>query len=120
MKSITPKNIRTILLSFGLLISAGSALHAQNLSVKGKVTNEKSEAVPNISVLVKGTATGATTDDNGDYLLKVPDSNSVLVFSSIGYESQEAKVGSRSTVNIVLKTAEAGKLSEVVVVGYGT
>lgn len=120
MKNFPFKKTKRFFLSFVLLFYAGVTLNAQNVFVKGHVANERSEAVPNISVLVKGTANGATTDDNGDYLIKVPDSNTVLTFSSIGYETQEVKVGNQSTINIVLKTAEAGKLSEVVVVGYGT
>ncbi|WP_240743263.1 SusC/RagA family TonB-linked outer membrane protein [Ilyomonas limi] len=93
---------------------------AQSVTVRGKVTNEKSEAVPNISVLVKGTRNGVTTDDNGNFVITVPNSNSTLVFSSIGYQSQEVPVGNQSTINVVLKAAEAGQLDAVVVVGYGT
>jgi hypothetical protein len=87
---------------------------------KAGFLNEKSEAVPNISVLLKGTTTGATTDEKGDYSLQVKDSSSVLTFSSIGYEPLEEKVGGRSTINITLKSAAAGNLADVVVVGYGT
>lgn len=119
MKKSALKKMKTILLLLGLFISAETTLHAQNTTVKGKVINDKSESVPNITILVKGTTNGATTDENGDYLIKVPDSTATLVFSSIGYETQEVKVGSQSTVNVTLITAEAGKLSEVVVVGYG-
>ncbi|HEX5151020.1 MAG TPA: TonB-dependent receptor [Parafilimonas sp.] len=119
-KNFILKKMKIILSLFLLLIFAKTGLNAQNLVVKGKVLNDKSEAVPNISVLVKGTTNGATTDENGDYLLKVADSSSVLTFSSIGYETMEEKVGARSTINVTLKTAEAGKLSEVVVVGYGS
>ena len=93
---------------------------AQSLSVKGRVTNEKNEAVPNISVLIKGTKNGTTTDDNGNYVIPVPGSNSTLVFSSIGYQTQEIAVGGQSTINVVLKASEAGQLDAVVVVGYGT
>jgi len=121
MKNFTLKKMKTVLLLLGLFISASATLHAQNnITVTGTVTNEKSEPVPNISILVKGTNNGATTDEKGNYLLKVADSNAVLTFSSIGYEIQEAKVGNQSTINITLKSGEAGKLTDVVVVGYGT
>ena len=119
MKHFKLKTTKAILLVFVLLIYTSTTLHAQN-SVKGRVLNEKSEAIPNISILLKGTNTGATTDENGNYLIKVSDSNAVLIFSSIGYELQEVKVGSQSTINITLKSGEAGKLTDVVVVGYGT
>jgi TonB-linked SusC/RagA family outer membrane protein len=101
-------------------IGISAVVLAQSVTVKGRVTNEKNEAVPNITVLVKGTKTGATTDDNGNYVITVPGSNSTLVFSSIGYQSQEVIVGNQSTINLVLKAGEAGQLDAVVVVGYGT
>lgn len=120
MKKNALKKMKTILLLLGLFISAETTLQAQNTTVRGKVVNDKAEAVPNISILVKGSTNGATTDENGNYLISVPDTSAVLSFSSIGYEPQEIKVGGQSTINVSLKTAEAGKLSEVVVVGYGS
>ncbi len=120
MKNFTLKTTKVILLVFVLLVYTGAKLQAQNLFVKGKVTNEKSETIPNISILVKGTTNGATTNDNGDYIIKVSDSNAVLVYSAIGFESQQAKVGNKSTIDIILKAGEAGNLSDVVVVGYGS
>src|SRR5436309_10448498 len=110
------KIILVLLLLFGL---ASISSFAQSKSVRGRVTNEKSEPVPNITILVKGTTNGTTTDENGDFLIKVPNNTSVLVFSSIGYESQELTVGTQSTINVTLKAGEASKLNEVVVVGYG-
>ena len=119
MMNSLQNRIRMVSVWLFLLMIASSAVHAQSLSVKGKVTNEKSEAVPNISITVKGTTNGTTTDENGNFLIKVPSKNSVLVFSSIGFEAQEVTVNSQSTINVVLKAGEAGKLNEVVVVGYG-
>jgi TonB-dependent starch-binding outer membrane protein SusC len=118
MKKFTPLKFRFIASVIFLTAFITNAVNAQ--TIRGKVTNEKSEPVPNITVLVKGTTTGATTDDNGDYLIKVPDTSAILTYSSIGFESQQVKVGNRTTINVALKTAEAGKLSEVIVVGYGT
>jgi TonB-linked SusC/RagA family outer membrane protein len=112
--------VKNAVLFMLLFIGIHTIALAQSVTVKGKVTNEKNEAVPNITVLVKGTKTGATTDENGTYLINVPSSNSTLVFSSIGYQSQEVAVGNQSTINVVLKAAEAGQLDAVVVVGYGT
>ncbi len=110
------KNI-FILLLVTLFIT--STLYAQSVSVRGRVTNEKAEPVPHITVLVKDTHNGTTTDENGEFLIKVPDSKSVLQFSAIGYDSQELTVGNQSTINVTLKAGEANKLNEVVVVGYG-
>ncbi len=120
MKNFILKRMKALPILLLLFITTASTTYAQSTSVKGKVTNEKSEAVPNISILVKGTSKGTTTDENGNFLLTVPNSNSVLVFSSIGFETQEITVGTQSTINVILKAGEASKLNEVVVVGYGT
>src|SRR5690606_30773619 len=70
------------------------------------------------SILVKGTATGIATDLAGRYVISVP-KEATLVFSFIGYETQEVQIGSRSVIDIILM-ADLGSLEEVVVVGYGT
>lgn len=87
--------------------------------ISGVVTDEAGAALPGVSVLLKGTVRGTTTNASGQYQLSVPDGGVVLVFSFVGYESQELAVGSRTTVNISLKT-DTKSLNEVVVVGYGT
>jgi len=88
-------------------------------SVSGVVTDATDGSpLPGVNVLVKGTNVGTTTDAAGAYKLVVPDDNSVLIFSFIGYITQEVTVNARSTVDVVLK-ADAKELSEVVVVGYG-
>ncbi len=87
-------------------------------NVKGRVNDEKGEGLPGVSVLVKGTQRGATTNTNGEFSLVAPDENSVLIFSYVGYLPQEVVVGSQTTINISLK-ADLKTLSEVVVVGYG-
>jgi TonB-linked SusC/RagA family outer membrane protein len=87
------------------------------LRVTGKVTDSQTgEALPGVSVRIKESADGTVTDVNGGYALEANE-NSTLVFSFIGYQSQEATV-SGSTLNIVLKADQAA-LKEVVVVGYG-
>lgn len=96
--------------------SAGKILEQK---VSGKVTDaEKGEALPGVSILIKGTQKGTTTDANGDYTLTVVDSKAVLVFSIVGYEPQEVVVGNRSTINVGMQT-DTKTLGEVVVVGYG-
>lgn len=88
-------------------------------AVKGKVTdNATGEALPGVSVKVKGSTTGTVTDLNGNFTIEAP-AGSTLVFSYIGYNPIEAVVGGRTTLNIKLK-ASPNNLSEVVVVGYGT
>ncbi|TDE10506.1 SusC/RagA family TonB-linked outer membrane protein [Dyadobacter psychrotolerans] len=90
-----------------------------DLNISGKVTDEKGDGLPGVSIIVKGTQTGSTTNVDGTYSLAVPDSKAVLIFSFVGYLSQEVIVGSRSGVDVVLKVDEKA-LEEVVVVGYGT
>lgn len=89
------------------------------IKVKGKVTDEKGLPLPGVSIRVKGGASGTTTDNNGNYTINAPDDQSILVFSYVGFVSQEQKVGNLTTINIVLMSQDSD-LSEVVVVGYGT
>lgn len=87
-------------------------------TVKGKVTDEKGDPLPGVSVVVKGTTQGATTSTEGTYQLIVGDNAPVLIFSFVGYLSQEITVGNISTLDIILKVDEKA-LEEVVVVGFG-
>ncbi|GAB4039384.1 TonB-dependent receptor [Spirosoma jeollabukense] len=86
--------------------------------ITGRVTDEKGEGLPGVSVVVKGSQRGTTTDPNGQFQLDLPERNVILVFSFVGYESQEVTVGAQSTLNVTLTVSEKG-LQEVVVVGYG-
>ncbi|CAG5000685.1 TonB-dependent receptor P3 [Dyadobacter sp. CECT 9275] len=85
----------------------------------GRVIDEKGEGLPGVSILIKGTHQGTTTDNQGAFSLEVADPAAVLVFSFVGYVSQEVPVGTRSVLEIVLK-ADTKALDELVVVGYGT
>ncbi|MEK6478833.1 TonB-dependent receptor [Catalinimonas sp. 4WD22] len=90
------------------------------ISVTGKVTSdEDGQGLPGVNVLVKGTTTGTVTDVDGNYRIDVPDSESVLVFSSIGFVSQEVVVGDRTEIDVTM-TSDVQSLEEIVVVGYGT
>jgi len=88
------------------------------IRVKGKVTDEKGQPVPGVTVLVKGSNKGAGTDVNGVFTIDVP-TNGILVISSVGYKTQEINVGTSTELNIVLKESPE-ELGELVVVGYGT
>lgn len=88
--------------------------------VSGTVTdNSDGSPLPGVNILLKGTTTGTVTDMDGGYNLSVPGADAILVFSFIGYQSQEVVVGNRTAVNISL-APDLSTLSEVVVVGYGT
>lgn len=86
--------------------------------VTGKITGENGEALPGASVLEKGTNNGTFTNNDGIYSITV-DNNATLVISSLGYESAEIKIESRSVVDVKLKPS-VKKVDEVVVIGYGT
>lgn len=87
--------------------------------IKGKVLDaQDGTAVPGVTVSIKGQSSGTLTDINGSYSISIPDQGAILVFSSIGYVSQEVAVGSQSIVNVSLESDVKG-LEEVVVVGYG-
>ncbi len=89
-------------------------------SISGRITDEKGEGLPGVSVVVKGTQRGTTSDTDGKYRLSVPEGSAVtLVFSFVGYQSQEVAVGNKSVVDVRLQTDDKS-LAEVVVVGYGT
>jgi len=92
---------------------------AQQLTVTGTVTNPAGEPLPGVTVLLKGTNTGATTSLDGQFSLAVPDRNAVLQISFIGYLTQEVPVNGRNTLAITL-AEDAKALEEVVVIGYGT
>ncbi|GAB2796533.1 TonB-dependent receptor [Rhabdobacter roseus] len=88
-------------------------------TLRGKVTDETGAGLPGVSVVQKGTQRGTTTDAEGDFQLTVPDGAAVLVFSFVGYLSQEIEVLNQTTLTVSLK-GDTKSLEEVVVVGYGT
>ncbi len=87
--------------------------------VKGRVTSEKGETLPGVTILIKGTQQGVITDPDGLFSIEVPDENAILVFSFVGYKSQEITVGNRVMIDLSLEVDEKS-LDELVVVGYGT
>jgi len=87
--------------------------------INGKVTDAKGEALPGVSVKIKGTTTATITDVNGNYKLSLANGESVLVFSFIGFETQEIAVNNRETINVKLKDSN-NTLDDVVVVAYTT
>ncbi len=103
---------------FGLLW--GITMRGQDVTITGTVVSESdSQPLPGVNVLVKGTTTGAVTDFDGNYSIVAPDANSTLMFSYIGFTSQEIAINGQSQVNVSM-TEDATSLDEVVLVGYGT
>ncbi|MDO6604573.1 SusC/RagA family TonB-linked outer membrane protein [Arenibacter palladensis] len=97
----------------------------ENLDYKGlqqTITGSVSDALgplPGVSIVIKGTSQGTTTDFDGNYSIEVADNAAVLVFSYLGYKSQEVPVGSNTELNVTL-TEDTSELDEVVVLGYTT
>ncbi|RYE18948.1 MAG: TonB-dependent receptor, partial [Sphingobacteriales bacterium] len=89
------------------------------IAVNGVVTDGKGQPIPGVTVAEKGTANAASTDANGVYKLNVTGANAVLVFTFVGYTTQEVPVAGKQTINITLSEGVQA-LTEVVVVGYGT
>ena len=105
---------KLLLLLVVIVFSLSSSVYAQK-TVSGQVLeNESNQPVPEVSVLIKGTNKGATTDFDGNFAIKDVDANSVLIFSYMGFITQEITVGNQSVINITLM-ADENKLDEVVV-----
>ncbi|MEX2592871.1 MAG: TonB-dependent receptor [Anditalea sp.] len=90
------------------------------IDVSGRViSSSDNQGIPGVNILVKGTTTGTVSDLDGSYSIDFPDEDGVLVFSSIGYATQEVAVNGRTVIDVVMEEDMQG-LDEVVVVGYGT
>lgn len=90
-------------------------------TVTGKVTGDNGIGLASVSIVIKGTSKGTTTDSAGSYAINVPDKNSTLIFSYLNYINKEIKVGDASTINVqLMPDSKSEDLGEVVVVGYGT
>lgn len=101
------------------MVSEHQPLAKYETMVSGKITDETGQPLPGVNILVKGTTIGTTSDNEGNYTIRVPDPETILVFSFIGYSPQEIKVGGQSQINVSL-LPDIQSLQEVVVVGYGT
>lgn len=109
-----------LLLTFLSFIPINNVFPQTGITIKGKVIDEAlKEAVPGTNIVVKGTQIGAITDVNGNYIIVVPDKKSVLVFSFMGYVTQEITVNNQKVINVSLKD-DSQSLDEVVVIAYGT
>jgi len=116
------KTILTICLIMAHLLFAVPESNAQTggVTISGIVMSDNpKETLPGVSVLLKGSKIGTTTDANGRYSMSIPDRKGVLIFSFVGFNTQEITIGQQTTVNVTLGSA-AEALNEVLVVGYGT
>lgn len=97
---------------------SSSAITTQEIRVTGKVTSVTGELLAGVSVAVKGSRSGTTTDNSGNFSITVPD-DAVLVFSSVGYETLEVAVAGKSSLSVSLQPSVRVQ-EQVVVVGYGS
>lgn len=112
------KKFLAIAFSAFLIFFFSAPVYAQDIRVRGRVTNETGQPVPKPSIIIKGTSNGVTGNDNGDFEILAP-GNATLVISSVGYTSIEVEINNRTTISATLNSL-AGSMNEVIVVGYGT
>ena len=115
-KRVSHSMVKNVLLLALLLVS--SVAFAQKKVTGVAVDGTTNEPLPFITIQVKGTTQGTTSDMDGKYEITVPDENSILVYSYIGYRTQEIKVGNQSQIMVRLEE-DIEALDEIVVVGYG-
>lgn len=111
--------MKTKFIATFFLLICGSVMFAQTRTVKGKVVDKANEPLIGVAVNIKNTSQGSITDIEGNYSIQVNTENAVLVFSYIGYDKQEIRVGARNVIDVVMHEASIA-LDQVVVVGYGT
>lgn len=113
--------MRKLLLFHFLLLLAlpGREAWAQARTITGKVSDADGTTLPGVTVVLKGTSQGTSTDAEGTYSLSTAATSGTLLFSFVGYTTKEVPLGAQSTINVTLTSGATG-LDEVVVVGYGT
>lgn len=92
---------------------------AQQKTISGRVTDENNEALPGVSIVVKGTTQGTVTDSNGTYRINLGGDAPALVFSYVGYLTEEVVIGSQSVIDLAMNP-DITTLQEMVVIGYGS
>ncbi|WP_442892783.1 SusC/RagA family TonB-linked outer membrane protein [Emticicia sp. 17c] len=111
------KNLLLCMVVFLISVFISEATYAQN-SVSGKISSAAGEGIPGVSVLVKGSTQGTNSDVNGNFRLSNVNANTVLVFSTIGYTTEQRTVGNQAVINVTLQE-DTKTLNEVVVTALG-
>ncbi|OGX81619.1 SusC/RagA family TonB-linked outer membrane protein [Hymenobacter coccineus] len=110
---------KTLLMSLVLMFTLFHQVMAQTRTISGRVTDQTNGGgLPGVTVLLKGTTTGVSTNADGNFSLGVPASGGTLTFSSIGFITQEQPIGSSAVMSVAMAT-DMKQLNEVVVTGYG-
>ena len=117
---LSPRRLLTAVAAFiFVMIGAGNAMAQTSRSVKGRIVDDKNEALPGAAVYVQGTTNGTITDIDGNFVINC-EADATLAVSFVGYENVEIAVGGRSDVGTITLQSEFTELDQVVVVGYGT
>jgi TonB-linked SusC/RagA family outer membrane protein len=112
--------MKRILMFLTLLLITGSLVMAQTVQITGTVTgSEDGLPLPGVNITVKGTTIGTITSTDGRYVLSVPTGSQTLLFSFIGFVTQEVAIGGKTSINVLLRQ-DLYNVDEVVVVAYGT
>ncbi len=98
---------------------ANKSIKSSEQIINGIIKDEKGEALPGVNVIIKGTQKGVSSNQDGKYSITVNQKDATLIYSFVGYISQEVKISNQTIINITLQPA-AKSLDEVVVIGYGT
>lgn len=114
LKTLLQKVLGSLMLTLFTL-----SLWGQQRHIRGTITDDKGLPVPGVSIQVKGSRIGTTSDVNGNYTINADKATDILVFTSIGFQKQEIPVSRGNTIHVQL-ISDSRQLSEVVVVGYGT
>jgi TonB-linked SusC/RagA family outer membrane protein len=112
---------RFLLLTFSMILLGGLQLQSAygQVSISGKVSDENNRGLPGTSVSIRGTTGGTITDQNGYFSIEVENTDATLVFTFLGYTTQEVQIGDRTEINVQM-IPEVMSLDQVIVVGYGT
>ncbi len=118
IQKVSSRSLRFVLMTVASLVLSVGAMWAQNVNVKGTVTDEAGQPLPGVYVLVQGTTNGTATDIDGAYSLSAP-ANGTLVYSLMGMRDAAVPVNNRSVINVTMQE-DAQLLDEAIVVGFGT
>lgn len=117
-KVFSGTNINYSIINNNLIVLTPSENAIQRITVKGSVTDKDGNPLPGVNIIVKGTTTGVITDLDGNYSIDIPTTEATLVFSYVGYLSEEAVVGDQKVINMKLQE-DVKQLNEVVVTALG-
>ena len=107
------KKITVLLLTFFLYCHL---TYGQNITISGTITADGNEPLPGVSVIIKGSSLGTTSGTDGKYSLDVPSKESIIIFSFVGFKTQEVAIGNQQIIDITL-VENTSQLSELVVIG---